>query len=54
MLKPENQRDKARFKQLKRVEKERGLDEDSAIEVAAHQVKHLRRREGRSKESARR
>lgn len=50
MLKPENQKDKARFEKLKDVEEERGSDEDTAIDVAAQEVKELRRREGRSKD----
>jgi len=49
MLKPENEVDKDRFEKLKDAEIERGRDEEKAIDVAADQVKELRRREGRSK-----
>jgi hypothetical protein len=52
MLKPENQKDKNRFQKLKDVEMGRGRDEEKAIDVAAQQVKELRRREGRTKEPA--
>jgi hypothetical protein len=52
MLKPENQVDKARFEKLKDVEEDRGRDEETAIDVAAHQVKELRKREGRSKDDS--
>lgn len=47
---PENNLDKERFEKLKGAEIERGRDESKAIDVAAAQVKELRRREGRSKE----
>lgn len=50
MLKPENETDKARFEKLKATEEQRGRDEEAAIDVAASQVKELRRREGRSKD----
>ena len=50
MLKPENQVDKDRFEKLKDAEVERGREEDTAIDVAAQQVKELREREGRSKD----
>ncbi|HVX13652.1 MAG TPA: hypothetical protein VHC22_20885 [Pirellulales bacterium] len=50
MLKPENQVDKERFEQLKEAEVERGREEEKATEVAAGQVKELRKREGRSKD----
>ena len=49
MLNPENEIDKERFEKLKEAEVERGRDEDKAIDVAADQVKELRKREGRSK-----
>ena len=45
-----NQFDKDRFDKLKNTQVERGRDEDRAIEIAAQEVKELRRREGRSKE----
>ena len=50
MLKPENKTDKDRFERLKQTEEERGRDEEEAVDVAAHQVKEIRKREGRSKE----
>jgi hypothetical protein len=50
MLKPENKIDKQRFEKLKETERERGREEETATDVAAQQVKELRRREGRSKE----
>ena len=50
MLKPENQVDKQRFEKLKDTELERGRKEEKATDIAADQVKELRRREGRSKE----
>jgi hypothetical protein len=49
MLNPENEKDKQRFDRLKKTELERGRDDEQAVEVAADQVKELRRREGRSK-----
>jgi hypothetical protein len=49
MLRPENEVDKDRFEKLKDAELERGRDEEKAIDVAADQVKELRKREGRSK-----
>jgi hypothetical protein len=49
MLKPENQVDKKRFEKIKDAEEDCGCDEDTAIEHAAHEVKGLREREGRSK-----
>ena len=52
MLSPENQVDKDRFEKLKDAEEERGRDEETAIEVAAGQVKEMRQREGRSKDDA--
>jgi hypothetical protein len=50
MLKPENKIDKSRFRKLKQTEKERGRGEQKATKVAAHEVKELRKREGRSKD----
>ena len=50
MLKPDNQVDKERFEKLKDTEEDHGRDEETAIDVAAGQVKELRRREGRSKD----
>jgi hypothetical protein len=50
MLKPENQVDKDRFEKLKDAEVDRGREEETAIDVAAQQVKELREREGRSKD----
>ena len=52
VLKPENQIDKERFEKLKTAEVGRGREEESATEVAAEQVKELRKREGRSKDEA--
>jgi hypothetical protein len=49
MLNPENEVDKDRFEKLKDAELERGREEEKAIDVAAHQVKELRVREGRAK-----
>jgi hypothetical protein len=51
MLTPDNQFDKDRFEKLKETEVERGRKEETAIDVAAEQVKELRQREGRSKDS---
>jgi hypothetical protein len=50
MLNQENQQDKDRFEKLKSAQVERGRDETKATEVAAEEVKEMRRREGRSKE----
>ncbi len=50
MLNEENQKDKERFEKLKDTQVERGRDEEKAIEVAASEVKEMRRREGRSKD----
>ena len=50
MLNAENEQDKERFEKLKEAEVERGRDEEKAIDVAARQVKELRKREARSKE----
>jgi hypothetical protein len=52
MLKEENQKDKDRFEKLKDTQVERGRDEEEAIEVAASEVKEMRRREGRLKEES--
>ena len=49
MLKPENQADKKRFDRLKQTEEERGRTKRKAVEVAAEQVKEIRKREGRNK-----
>ena len=49
MLRPENEVDKDRFEKLRDAELERGREEGKAIDVAADQVKELRKREGRSK-----
>jgi len=45
-----NQVDKDRFDKLKTAQVDRGRDEERAIEIAAEEVKELRRREGRSKD----
>jgi hypothetical protein len=50
MLNEENRKDKRRFEKLKDTQVERGRDEEKAIEVAASEVKEMRRREGRAKE----
>lgn len=50
MLNEENRTDKERFDKLKDAQVERGRDEEKAIEVAASEVKELRKREGRSKD----
>jgi hypothetical protein len=50
VLNKENQVDKDRFEKLKETQVERGRDEETAIEVAADEVKEMRRREGRSKD----
>jgi hypothetical protein len=52
MLKPENQVDKARFDKLKEAELERGREDETAVEVAAAQVKELRKREGKNDKGA--
>lgn len=49
---PNQDLDKGRFEKLKEAEVERGREEGKATEVAAAQVKELRRREGRSKEDS--
>jgi hypothetical protein len=50
MLNHENQVDKDRFEKLKTAQVDRGRDEEKATEVAASEVKEMRRREGRSKD----
>jgi hypothetical protein len=52
MLKPDNQKDKARFEGLKKTQVERGRDKDQATEIAASEVKEMRKREGRAKEDS--
>jgi len=49
MLNAENQRDKERFERLKEAQVKRGRDEEKATDVAASEVKEMRRREGRAK-----
>ena len=51
MLKPENKVDKERFEKLKTTEQKRGRADETATQVAAEQVKELRKREGRSKDA---
>jgi hypothetical protein len=53
MLKPDNQVDKRRFQKIKDAQVERGREEEKATEVAASEVKELRRREGKSKDDRR-
>jgi hypothetical protein len=53
MLNKENEKDKERFEKLKDTQVERGRDEEKAIEVAASEVKEMRRREGRTKDETR-
>jgi hypothetical protein len=43
-LRPENETDKQRFEKMKHTEQQRGRDEDTAIDVAAREVKELRER----------
>lgn len=50
MLNTENEKDKDRFDKLKEAQVERGRGEEEATQVAASEVKEMRRREGRSKE----
>jgi hypothetical protein len=50
MLNPENQTDKERFEKLKKAELERGREEGRATQVAAEQVKELRKREGKNEQ----
>jgi len=50
MVNPENEVDKERFEKLKSAQTDRGRDEEKATEIAAEEVKELRRREGRSKD----
>jgi hypothetical protein len=49
MLNPENEKDKERFEKMKETELERGREEEKAAQVAAKEVKELRKQEGRSK-----
>jgi hypothetical protein len=49
-MNPKNEVDEERFQKLRDAQVERGRDEEKAIEVAASEVKEMRRREGRSKE----
>ncbi len=51
MLNKENQVDKKRFGKLKEAQTERGRDDDEATAEAAREVKQMREREGRSKDS---
>lgn len=51
-LNPENERDKERFEKLKEAQEKRGRDAESATEMAAEEVKEMRRREGRSKDDS--
>jgi hypothetical protein len=48
-VKRDKERDKRRFEHLKADKKKHGQDEESATEAAAHEVKEMRKREGRSK-----
>jgi len=50
MLNKENQVDRDRFEKLKETQVEHGRDNESATDVAAEEVKEMRRREGRSKD----
>lgn len=45
-----NRIDKDRFEKLRSAQVDRGRDEREAVEIAAEEVKELRRREGRSKD----
>ena len=51
MLNKENQKDKDRFEKMKETELEHGRGEKKATEVAAKEVREMRQREGRSKDS---
>jgi hypothetical protein len=51
VLNEEHQKDKQRFAKMKETELEHGRGEKKATEVAAKEVKEMRKREGRSKES---
>jgi hypothetical protein len=51
VLKKENRTDKKRFEKLKETQVERGREPEKATQVAASEVKEMRRREGRSKDS---
>jgi hypothetical protein len=50
-MKKENERDKRRFDYLKAEQKKEGSDEETATGEAAHEVKEMRKREGRAKVS---
>jgi hypothetical protein len=52
MLNAENKVDKKRFEKLKKTQVSRGRAEEKATEVAASEVKEMRKREGRSKKDA--
>ena len=54
MLNAVNKNDKQRFEKLKDTQVERGRDEETAIKVAASEVKEMCDREGHSKEIAER
>lgn len=49
MLNPRNKVDKKRFEKLKTAQEKRGRKKEKATEIAAAEIKELRRREGRSK-----
>jgi hypothetical protein len=49
VLNKENRKDKKRFEKLKETQVDRGRDEEKATQVAANEVKEMRKREGRSK-----
>jgi len=51
MVTPANEIDKDRFEKLKAAQTDRGREEEKATKIAADEVKELRRREGRSKET---
>jgi hypothetical protein len=48
---PDNQKDKQRFEKMKETEMSHGRPEDQATQVAAREVKVLREREGKSKDT---
>ena len=49
MLNSRNKVDKQRFEKLKTTQVTRGRKQQKATEIAAQEIKELRRREGRSK-----
>jgi hypothetical protein len=51
MLNTDNQKDKKRFEKMKETELSHGRPEEQATQVAAREVKVLREREGKSKET---